>query len=82
MSNFQNFVYNVQWGLCKIEIGTCTVWLSFMWYNFSNCRIGKNKKTEESAPVVEEDKDSLKEAELQFKVREEAVRTHQRGQER
>jgi len=21
MSNFQNFVYNVQWGLCKIEIG-------------------------------------------------------------
>jgi hypothetical protein len=45
-----------------------------MWYNFSNCRIGKNKKTGESAPVVEEDKDSLKEAELQFKMREEAVR--------
>ena len=20
-SNFQNFVYNVQWGLCKIKIG-------------------------------------------------------------
>jgi hypothetical protein len=25
MSNFQNFVYNVQWGLCKIEIG--------LWYH-------------------------------------------------
>ena len=24
-SNFQNFVYNVQWGLCKIEIG--------LWYH-------------------------------------------------
>ncbi|XP_052094977.1 partitioning defective 3 homolog B-like isoform X6 [Mytilus californianus] len=45
-------------------------------------RIGKHKKTEEPAQTLEDDKDSLKEAELQFKVREEAIRAHQKDQER
>jgi hypothetical protein len=33
MSNFQNFVYNVQWGLCKIEID--------LWYHIG----GGNRRT-------------------------------------
>ncbi|XP_071157777.1 partitioning defective 3 homolog isoform X4 [Mytilus edulis] len=45
-------------------------------------RIGKHKKTEEPAQTLEDDKDSLKEAELQFKVREENIRAHQKEQER
>ena len=42
VSNFQNFVYNVQWGLCKIEIGlyydttqfSFTHWIISIEYNF------------------------------------------------
>lgn len=45
-------------------------------------RIGKHKKTEEPAQTLDDDKDSLKEAELQFKVREENIRAHQKEQER